>query len=440
MPFVVKWLIKEGGSICLLSTGAIQVRFEGGTIFNLESPFDDVTFLDKYQIVSSMTLAKAVSSGRDDIHRRLSFITNNITEIVTRLSRNVRNQFNILAELFFFIIISLLTSFQFRWLLTGNHYLDTTVSTAISGVWTTRSYNRFIFLRFQNIQKHESSEIHRINVDRYLTKQKVTREREATREKEVEKIIKKAENVICVLNGDDDQEARDSMYKSHEANYSNSAVMDGRRMSNKRISSYLDSAPSFKITYDTVPTQEQWQASLYNNAPVVYDPNGNVPPPPPVGSMRVDSVSPSIPPPPPVGSGPLVYDPLTGNIPPPPPSVGSEETPSTDTSTAPPKETIKYNFDYESKLTEEDLVGFGSCYNLQFGSWKTVSVTELTEKDLEKREEQYEKAIMKSSKEPVKKGVKPKKEQKKEDSEDEDEDEKDAFDMFNPFGGKYKLD
>lgn len=91
MPFVVKWLIKEGGSICLLSTGAIQVRFEGGTIFNLESPFDDVTFLDKYQIVSSMTLAKAVSSGRDDIHRRLSFITNNITEIVTRLSRNVRN-------------------------------------------------------------------------------------------------------------------------------------------------------------------------------------------------------------------------------------------------------------------------------------------------------------------------------------------------------------
>lgn len=63
-------------------------------------------------------------------------------------------------------------------------------------------------------------------------------------------------------------------------------------------------------------------------------------------------------------------------------------------------------------------------------------MTELTEKDLAKREEQYEKAIMKSSKEPTKKGVKQKKEQKKEDSEDEDE--KDAFDMFNPFGGKYK--
>lgn len=297
----------------------------------------------------------------------------------------------------------------------------------------------FVFLKFQNIQKHESSEIHRINVDRYLTKQKVTREREAAREKEVEKIIKKAENVFYVLNGHDVQEARDSMYKSHEANYSNPVLMDGRKMSNKKISSYLDSAPSFKITYDTVPTQEQWQASLYNNAPVVYDPNGDVPPPPPVGSMRVDSISPSIPPPPPpVGSGPLVYDPLTGNIPPPPPSVGSEETASTDTPIAPPKETVKYNFDYESKLTEEDLVWFGSCYNIQFGSWKTVSVTELTEKDLAKREEQYEKAIMKSSKEPTKKGVKPKKEQKKEDIEEEDEDEKDAFDMFNPFGGKYK--
>ena len=46
---------------------------------------------------------------------------------------------------------------------------------------------------------------------------------------------------------------------------------------------------------------------------------------------------------------------------------------------------------------------------------------------------------MKSSKQPVKKGVKQVKKVKKEE-ESEDEDEKDAFDMFNPFGGKYKYD
>ena len=47
---------------------------------------------------------------------------------------------------------------------------------------------------------------------------------------------------------------------------------------------------------------------------------------------------------------------------------------------------------------------------------------------------------MKSSKDPNKKVSKPAKETKKavSNSEDEDEDEKDAFDLFNPFGGKYK--
>lgn len=88
MPFVLKWLIKEGGSICMLSTGAILVRYDGGTILNLESPFDDITFLDKFGIVSAMPLAKAITLGRDDINRRLEFITNNITDIVTKLSRN----------------------------------------------------------------------------------------------------------------------------------------------------------------------------------------------------------------------------------------------------------------------------------------------------------------------------------------------------------------
>ena len=40
MPFVIKWLIKEEASIIMLSTGAIQVRYDGGTILNLECPFD----------------------------------------------------------------------------------------------------------------------------------------------------------------------------------------------------------------------------------------------------------------------------------------------------------------------------------------------------------------------------------------------------------------
>ena len=87
MPFVLKWLIKETASICMLSTGAIQVRYEGGTILNLEPPFDDVTFLDKYGVVSSIPLAKAVGMGRDDLMRRLEFITNSLSEIVTRLSK-----------------------------------------------------------------------------------------------------------------------------------------------------------------------------------------------------------------------------------------------------------------------------------------------------------------------------------------------------------------
>ena len=48
------------------------------------------------------------------------------------------------------------------------------------------------------MQNHENSEIHRQNVDRYLAKQKVTREREASQAKEIEKIIKKAEEVIVI--------------------------------------------------------------------------------------------------------------------------------------------------------------------------------------------------------------------------------------------------
>ncbi|CBK23376.2 uncharacterized protein [Blastocystis hominis] len=88
LPFVIKWLIKEEASIIMLSTGAIQVRYEGGTILNLECPFDDVTYLDKFGMITAVPLAKAVGLGRDDLKRRLDYVTNNITDIVTTLSRN----------------------------------------------------------------------------------------------------------------------------------------------------------------------------------------------------------------------------------------------------------------------------------------------------------------------------------------------------------------
>lgn len=83
-----------------------------------------------------------------------------------------------------------------------------------------------------------------------------------------------------------------------------------------------------------------------------------------------------------------------------------------------------------------------------------MSVNTLTEEDLQQRADQYEKAVMRSSKD-TKKGRNAKKsaEQDKttgagnsnklqyndgDEDEDEDEDEQDAFDTFNPFGGSYK--
>ena len=122
------------------------------------------------------------------------------------------------------------------------------------------------------------------------------------------------------------QDALESMNKTASGN---------KKVTSKKNAYYMNSYPSINITYDTVPTPEQWQASLNNTAPVVYN----------------ESTS-NIPPPPPVGSGPVVYNESMGNIPPPPPP--------SDQPTQPP---IKYNFDYESKLTEEDLVVF---YNNSF--------------------------------------------------------------------------
>ena len=66
-----------------------------------------------------------------------------------------------------------------------------------------------------------------------------------------------------------------------------------------------------------------------------------------------------------------------------------------------------------------------------------MTVTKVSEEDVKKREAEYEKAVMKSSREEKKKG-KPKKVVAKKDEDEEDEDEKDAFDMYNPFGGSYK--
>lgn len=64
-------------------------------------------------------------------------------------------------------------------------------------------------------------------------------------------------------------------------------------------------------------------------------------------------------------------------------------------------------------------------------------MTTLTEEDLQKREKQYDQAVMKSDRahKGAQKGAHKKKSVA---TNSEDEDEKDAFDMFNPFGGTYK--
>ena len=84
---------------------------------------------------------------------------------------------------------------------------------------------------------------------------------------------------------------------------------------------------------------------------------------------------------------------------------------------------------------------------MQFGSWKTVSVSKLTESDLAEREEEYEKALMRSSKQKKTKGKQKQQKQQMQAEQEkqpqktvelEDEDEQDAFDTYNPFGGTYK--
>ena len=116
-------------------------------------------------------------------------------------------------------------------------------------------------------------------------------------------------------------------------------ALGGRKVTTKKKTFLFDDAPPIRITYDTVPSVQQWRAQFEENQPVVYDEKaGNIPPPPPLNQ-------------------PVVYDERTGNIPPPPPlqQEPAPVQPPLDANGKP----VKYNFDYDSKLTEEDLVGKG---------------------------------------------------------------------------------
>ena len=116
-------------------------------------------------------------------------------------------------------------------------------------------------------------------------------------------------------------------------------ALGGRKVTTKKKAFLFDDAPPIRITYDTVPSVQQWRAQFEENQPVVYDEKaGNIPPPPPLNQ-------------------PVVYDKRTGNIPPPPPlqQEPAPVQPPLDANGKP----VKYNFDYDSKLTEEDLVGKG---------------------------------------------------------------------------------
>lgn len=131
-------------------------------------------------------------------------------------------------------------------------------------------------------------------------------------------------------------------------------ALGGRKKTQKRKAFLFDDMPPIRIHYDTVPSAQEWRAQFEENQPVVYDEaTGNIPPPPPMPTSQ-----------------PIVYDEKMGNIPPPPPLTSTSHptpynAPPTPSQAAPMEQTeqteqkppIKYNFDYDSKLTEEDLVG-----------------------------------------------------------------------------------
>ena len=179
-----------------------------------------------------------------------------------------------------------------------------------------------------------------------------------------------------------------------------SGVSDRRRISKKNA--YLSAdRPAITIQYDRIDGNTMPYPTLYGGTPFLYQPmgmgmpvmynaaTGNIPPPPPI---VYDEKTGNIPPPPPmvyneatgnIPPPPIVYDEKAGNIPPPPPMEHDDQagvippppppttgidsitttsqitatvphTPATAATTATPP--IHYNFDYESKLTEEDLV------------------------------------------------------------------------------------
>ena len=126
-------------------------------------------------------------------------------------------------------------------------------------------------------------------------------------------------------------------------------ALGGRKKTQKRKAFLFDDMPPIRIHYDTVPSVQEWRAQYDENKPVVYDETtGNIPPPPPMIPT----------------SQPIVYDEKMGNIPPPPPLPSTSHPTANNTPPAPSQTEeaattstpIKYNFDYDSKLTEEDLV------------------------------------------------------------------------------------
>lgn len=81
----------------------------------------------------------------------------------------------------------------------GSHCRVYIANTATFGMLTTRLYLTILFAYSKNRQKHENSDQHKKNVDRYLSNQRVARERQVSRQKEVERAIQKAERVSVTM-------------------------------------------------------------------------------------------------------------------------------------------------------------------------------------------------------------------------------------------------
>ena len=126
----------------------------------------------------------------------------------------------------------------------------------------------------------------------------------------------------------------------------------------KKAKYFVSDLAPIKIEYDTVPSMEEWHATLrYREA---MENAAIAPPPPPLESSVTSQSSPYqvqpgeyVPPPPPMksGEGGMYFDPVL---------IMRNDQKASETKEAEEpaeqKEAIKYNFDYESKLTEEDLV------------------------------------------------------------------------------------